>query len=348
MKGINFKELKMSKAKRKVTALLTGGILLTMLLAGCASSSTTPESATESEKTPEVSSGDYPNKPVQIITPTGSGGDTDINARVFSKYMEKELGQPFVVTNVTGAGGVIGSRQVKDAAPDGYTALFFHYGTLTQTLMGTADFFILDDFDVVGIPILDNTSVIVTKKGKYKDMKELLDDAKARPGKVNFAIETGTVAHLAGRIIEDQAGVDFNLVDTGAAATKNAALLSGQSDGFFAQYLAVKEYVKSGDFELIGLVADERNPGMPDVPTLKEQGIDFALPKFFYFAFPKGTPDEIESKFQEAMQKVVSNPEAIEEFEKDFLELKYLDPSASADLINQTKDIFAGYVDEMK
>jgi Uncharacterized protein conserved in bacteria len=295
-------ERKWNKSKWLVNLAVAAMLLFATVLAGCASGGTnTNESSSsnsassssggtgtanapdansnqETENANEAPKTNYPERPVQVIVPTGSGGDTDINARIISKYLEQELGQPLVVTNVTGAGGVIGSRQVKDANPDGYTVLFFHYGTLTQTLMGTADFYLLDDFDVVGIPILDNTSVIVAKKGKYTNMQDLISDAKANPGQVKFAIEVGTVAHLIGYILQDYADVEFKLVDTGAAATKYAALLSGQSDAFFAQYLGVRDYVESGEFQLLGLIADERNPGLPDVPTLIEQGIDLSLP----------------------------------------------------------------------
>lgn len=233
------------------------------------------------------------------------------------------------------------------AAPDGYTALFFHYGTLTQTLMKTADFYLLDDFEVRGIPILDNTNLIVTKTGKYKDMKELIADAKARPGEVNFAMETGTVAHLVAYIIQDAGGVEFNIIDTGVAANKNAALLSGQSDAFFATYLGVKSFVDSDDFAMLGLISDQRLPGLPDLPTLKEQGIDFSLPKFFYFAFPKGTPEEVMNVFNDALRKVCADPEAKKDFDKFLLTLGYIERDEAVKLIEKTKDIFAAHIDKI-
>ena len=292
-------------------------------------------------------SANYPVKPVQIIVPTGTGGDTDINARLLAKYLQKELGKPVIVTNVTGAGGVIGSRQVKDANPDGYSVLFFHFGTLTQTLMKTADFYLLDDFEVRGIPLMDNTGVIVGKKGKYKDVKEMYDDAKARPGEVNFAMETGTVAHLVAYMMQDAGGVDFNIIDTGVAANKNAALLSGQSDGFYAVYLAVKPFVESGDFELLGVLSDERNPGLPGVKTLKEQGIDLAVPKFFYYAFPKGTPEDVMETFNAALKKVAENPEAKKDFEKFLLTLEYIERDNAVKIIENTKDLFAKHINKI-
>lgn len=294
-----------------------------------------------------VAAGDYPVKPVQIIVPTGTGGDTDINARILAKYLQEELGKPVIVNNVTGAGGVVGSRQVKDSAADGYTALFFHFGTLTQTLMHMSDFYILDDFEVRAIPLMDTTGVIVGRKGKYNDIKELMDDAHKRPGEVNFAMETGTVAHLVAYMMQDAGKAEFNIIDTGVAATKNAALLSGQSDAFYAVYPAVKSFVESGDFVILGLLADERNPGLPGVKTLKEQGYDFALPKFFYFAFPKGTPETVLNTFHAALRKVTENPEAKKECEKFFLSLGYIEKDQAHAIIENTKKLFAAHIDKI-
>jgi tripartite-type tricarboxylate transporter receptor subunit TctC len=290
---------------------------------------------------------EYPIKPIQVIVPTGSGGDTDINARIISKYLQKYIGKPVVVTNVTGAGGVIGSRQVKDSAPDGYSVLFFHYGTLTQTLMKKAYFYILDDFEVNGIPLMDNTSVIVTRTGNYKDMTELVADAKARPEQVKYGIETGTVGHLVTYIIQDLAGVKFNIIDTGVAATKNAALLSGQSDVFFATYLAVKSFVDSGDFSLLGLISEQRNPDLPDLKTLKEQGIDFSLAKFFYFAFPKGTPTDAMNIFNDALRKICADPAAKAEFAKFLINLDYIEKDEAHKIIEGTKEKFAKHIDKI-
>lgn len=294
-----------------------------------------------------ASAASYPDKPIQIIVPTGTGADTDLNARLLAKHLQKYLGKPVIVTNVTGAGGVIGSRQVKDASPDGYTTLFFHYGTLTQTLMGTADFYLLDDFEVRGIPLLDDTGVIVGRKGKYNDIAELFADAKERPGEVNFAMETGTVAHLIAYILQDAGDVEFNIIDTGVAATKNAALLSGQSDAFFAVYLGVKSFVESDDFVILGVLADERNPGLPEVKTLKEQGVDFSLPKFFYFAFPKGTPEEVMAIFNDALRKVCADPEAKADFEKYLLSIGYVEHDEAVKMIEATKDVFATHIDKI-
>ena len=286
----------------------------------------------------------YPRKPIQVIVPTGSGGDTDINARLFSKYMRAEIGQPLVVTNVTGAGGVLGSRQVKDSTPDGYTVLFFHYGMLTQTITGVADFDLLKDFKVAAIPLIDNTSVIVAKKGKFHNMQGLIRAAKSQPGKIVFGMETGTVAHMIAYILDDLCGIELKKVDTGTAATRHAALLSGQSDLIFSPYVSIREYVESGDFEILGLIAEERNPNLPKVATLAEQGVNFALPKFFYFAFPKNTPDEVVNKFSKAMETVSKNKKVKDDFAKYLVQTTFLKDDECEAMINKTKDLFKKYI----
>jgi tripartite-type tricarboxylate transporter receptor subunit TctC len=286
----------------------------------------------------------YPQKPIQVIVPTGSGGDTDINARLFCKYMKDVMGQPLVVTNVTGAGGVLGSRQVKDAAPDGYTVLFFHYGMLTQTITGVADFDLLKDFKVAAIPLIDNTSVIVAKKGRFHNMQGLIRAAKSQPGKIVFGMETGTVAHMIAYILDDLCGIELKKVDTGAAATRHAALLSGQSDVIFSPYVSIREYVESGDFEILGLIAEKRNPNLPKVKTLAEQGVKFALPKFFYFAFPKNTPDEVVNKFSKAMETVSKNKKVKNDFAKYLVQTTFIKGDKCNNMIDQTKELFKKYI----
>ena len=103
----------------------------------------------------------YPQKAIQVVVPVGAGGDTDMNARIFGKYMEKELGQPIVVVNVKGGGGTIGMKKVLDAAPDGYTVLFFHGEAMIPKLAGLVDYGI-EAFQVAGIGVLDDTTVLAT------------------------------------------------------------------------------------------------------------------------------------------------------------------------------------------
>ena len=164
----------------------------------------------------------YPVKPIQVVLPIAPGGDTDVNARLFNKYLEKELGKSLVVVNVDGGGGTIGMRRVLAAKPDGYTALFFHGEAMVPKLAGLVDFGI-DAFQMVAIALVDNTTVLATHKdAPYKSMPELVAYAKANPGEVEFGILTGGYPHLVGVALQKALGIDMTLVDVGGNAAKIA------------------------------------------------------------------------------------------------------------------------------
>ncbi|MCB1909547.1 MAG: tripartite tricarboxylate transporter substrate binding protein [Rhodocyclaceae bacterium] len=287
----------------------------------------------------------YPSKPIQVVVPVGAGGDTDTNARLFGKFLEKELGQAIVVTNVKGGGGTIGMRRVMDADPDGYTALFFHGEAMIPQLAGLVDFGI-DAFQMVGIGVLDDTTVLATHKdAKYKTTQEFVDYAKAHPGEVEFGILTGGYPHLIGIVLQDVAGIKLNLVDVGGNAAKTVALKGHKIDVINTQYGLTKDYFTSGDFIALGLLSDKRNGTFNAIPTAKEQGYDLEFDKFFFFAMPKGTPQAIVDKFSAAMKKVVDNPEYKAEAAKFFVTPTYMAPAEATVYAQKQQQFFAKYQD---
>ncbi|GGJ80460.1 tripartite tricarboxylate transporter substrate binding protein [Pseudomonas matsuisoli] len=278
---------------------------------------------------------DYPSKPVQVVLPIAPGGDTDVNARLFNKYLEKELGQSLAVVNVDGGGGTIGMRRVMSAKPDGYTALFFHGEGMVPKLAGLVDFG-LDAFQMVAVALVDNTTVLVTHKdAPYKTMKEMVEYAKANPGDVEFGMLTGGYPHLVGAALEQQLGAEFTLVDVGGNAAKIVALRGHKIGLANLQYGISKDYFTSGDFINLGLLSPERNPLIPDVPTTAEQGYPLELNKFFYFAMPKGTPADVVQTFSAAVKKVVENPEYQAEASKFYLTPTYMGPDEATQYANK-------------
>lgn len=271
----------------------------------------------------------YPSKTVQVVVPVAPGGDTDTNARLFNKYLEKELGQSLVVVNVDGGGGTIGMRRVMSAKKDGYTAMFFHGEAMVPKLAGLVDVGI-DSMEIVAIALLDNTTVLATHKdAPFKTMPELVEYAKANPRKVDFGMLTGGYPHLVGVAMQEQLGIDMNLVDVGGNSAKIVALRGHKINLINVQYGIAKDYFSSGDFINLGLLSPERNPLMPDVATTGEAGFPLEFNKFFFFAMPKGTPQPIVEKFSAAVKRVVENPEYQQEAKKFFLTPTYMAPAAA-------------------
>jgi len=268
----------------------------------------------------------YPSKPVQVVLPIAPGGDTDINARLFNKYLAKELGQSLVVVNVDGGGGTIGMRRVMSAKPDGYTAMFFHGEGMVPKLAGLVDFG-LEAFQMVAVALVDNTTVLVTHKdAPFKTMQEMVDYAKANPGSVEFGMLTGGYPHIVGVALEKQLDADVTMIDVGGNAAKIVALRGKKINLANVQYGLAKDYFASGDFINLGVLSKERNPLIPDVPTMAEQGYPLEFNKFFYFAMPKGTPEKVVETFSAAVKRVVENPEYQAEASKFYLTPTYMDP----------------------
>lgn len=280
--------------------------------------------------TPLAVADDYPSKSIQVVLPIAPGGDTDTNARLFNKYLEKELGQSLVVVNVDGGGGTLGMRRLMSAKKDGYTALFFHGEAMVPKLAGLVDIGI-DSMEMVAIALLDNTTVLATHKdAPFKTLPELVEYAKANPKEVDFGMLTGGYPHLVGVAMQKQLGIDMNLVDVGGNSAKIVALRGHKINLINVQYGIAKDYFSSGDFINLGLLSPERNPLLADVPTTAEAGFPMEFNKFFFFAMPKGTPQPIVEKFSAAVQRVVENPEYQAEAKKFFLTPTYMGPQEAS------------------
>jgi tripartite-type tricarboxylate transporter receptor subunit TctC len=290
----------------------------------------------------------YPDKTIQVFAPANPGGDTDANARLFNKYLEKELGATTVVVNMGGGGGIPAMQRVKAAKPDGYTAMFFHVEALIPKIGGFIDFDILD-FALCGIALVDDTTVVVVNKdAPYDNMQELVAAAQAQPGEVEFAMLTAGYAHAIGIALLDVTKAPFKLVDVGANAAKIVALKGKKTDVITVQYNLIKDYLKVGDFKSLGLLSDKRNPLIPDVPTTMEQGYPLIFNKFFFYAMPAGTPQEIIDTFSAAMKRVTENPEFQAEANRMLLSPYYLPPVEAADYVKNVREYLLKYQDGLR
>ncbi len=273
---------------------------------------------------PAANAAAWPSQPVEFVVPANPGGDTDINCRIFLKYMEKELKQSMVVVNMAGAAGAVGINNVRQAKPNGYRALFYHSGALIGNIMEFVDVFIPDAFEVAAMPVIDKSNCFgANVKAPYNNIKELVQYAKANPGKVSFATESGSFTHLHVLALEQAAGIKFNIADAGTASEKITALLGGRIDIIGTQYGLIKGYIQNKEFKCLGILSDKKLAGAEDVHTFAEDGYNLVFDKFFYVAFPKGTPKDVIEKFNAASKKVAENPDYIAECKKNFVNATY-------------------------
>lgn len=324
--------------KKKIISLVITIVLVCSLMVGCGKTENNTEAPTVEQK-PEAF--DWPNKTIEIIVPFKAGGDTDFHARTYAKYLESILGKPIVVVNVDGANGSAGTIQVRDAKPDGYTALFFHDSMLMNKIVGVTDF-AHEVLDVCAAGILDKSYILaVNANSPYKTLDDLINYAKENPGNIKYASSIGGYTYYVGRKIEELAGVDFNIVDAGGGADRNAALLAQKIDTNVNPYGVMKPYIDSGDFRVLAVFSENRSSLFPDVPTAKEQGYDILAQRAYFLSFPKGTDPRIIEKVSDAMGQIAEKPEYAEDIAKAYcVEPAYMNTADTQTYLNNAMKEF--------
>lgn len=334
---------------KKFTALLMTLTLTAALLAGCGQNTSTDEGKTpeDGSKPSSKETSAWPEKPIEVIIPYSPGGDTDFNARAYTEYLSEELGVPVVASNVTGSSGTIASRQVKDADPDGYSVLFSHTVMNVNEMVGIADFG-MDDFEIACIAAASPGELITVRSDLgVKNLDELKAYTEAHPGELDLAIDFGTMVNINGLQMQE-AGIDVNLITAGSASESVAALAGGHCDIIINAYGSVKDYLTTGEFVALGTTSTKPTEALGDIPTCKEQGYDIALDKYYFFAFPKGTPAEIVEKFSDAVKTVSEKPEYQESIKTAYAqEPFYASTEEGLGLMQEAKDVIWSFEDQM-
>jgi len=235
----------------------------------------------------------YPTRAVTVVVPYSPGGTTDIMARIASQALMESMGQSFVVENKGGASGTIAMGFVANAQPDGYTLLSNEMTqTIVPSLFPSLTFDPIKDLDGVSIYAEAPYVLTVSTKLPVKTLQELVDYAKAHPGKVNFASGgVGSGPHMAGELLKSVAGIDMTHVPYKGSGPALNDLLSGQVDVLITAAPTAAPYADSGRLKVLAVAHDKRVSTLPNVPTAAEAGFpDFQVANWFGFAVPKGTP----------------------------------------------------------
>jgi tripartite-type tricarboxylate transporter receptor subunit TctC len=273
----------------------------------------------------------YPDRPVKMIIPWAAGGDTDVVKRIFANHLQKHLGQPVVVTNVTGASGTVGAREAKGAPPDGYTIYSVH-----DYLHGTYYTGITDvnhwDFEPVCRIVFTPNLVGANAKAKWNSMGDLISDAKKRPDQITFGVTLGSTTHFFAAFIAKETGAQWRYVSYEGTAPRMTALLGGHLD-LGRVDLTQMDKVNAGQLKLLGIATDERHPLVTNVPTLKEQGINVVYGENRGVLAPKGTPETALTKLEDACSKVAKETSFMEEMRKQGTDVTFLGRKAYAEFL---------------
>jgi len=276
----------------------------------------------------------YPSQPVRLIVPWAAGGDTDAVMRMVAHYAGKYLGQPMVVVNVPGVGGTLGARQGKDAKPDGYTLTATHESVISSKTVGMADF---DYSSFIPIANLVNTPAMVAGRGDapWSNMKEVVTDAKKRPGQITFGATLGSTSHFFPLDISHKAGIDLKIVGYEGTAKRQAALLGGFIDLGESNPVVGQQYFRTKKLKPLGMATEKRHSLLPDVPTLREQGIDVLFGVNRGVCAPLNTPKEVISRLAEVFEKAAHDREFIKKIDELGSDVLYLDQSAYKEYIDK-------------
>ena len=254
----------------------------------------------------------YPAKPVRIVVPFAAGGPADVYARFMAQRLQDALGQPFVVDNRPGAGSVIGTDAVAKAAPDGYTLLLMSNAhTVNESLIPNKPFQLMRDFVAIA-PINYSDLVLVANPAvPAASLKELIAQAKARPGKINYASSgPGTPYHMAGELFKSMAGVYLVHIPYRGSSGARTDVIGGQVDVMFDAVTTMAEQVKSGRVKALATTGKTRSDVLPDVPTLNEAGVPgYEATIWLGLMAPRGTPKAVVDKLNDAVTKIVGQPE---------------------------------------
>jgi len=261
----------------------------------------------------------YPTKPVKIIIPFSAGGPADVYARYLGQHLQKPLGQPVVVENRVGGGGVIGADAVAKSAADGYTLLMMsNTHTVNESLRPKQPYKLMTDLVPVS-PVNYSDLLLVVHPGvPAKNLKELLALVKAKPGAFNYASSgPGTPYHMAGELFKAMAGVDIVHVPHKESSGARTSVLGGQVQMMFDAITVMAKQAEAGKVRAIATSGRTRSPVMPSVPTVAEAGVPgYEATIWLGVMAPAGTPKTIVDKLNSEIQEVIALPEVKEAWAK--------------------------------
>ena len=254
---------------------------------------------------------DWPTKPVRFVSPYPPGGSVDPLARVLAAKLTESLKQQFIVENRTGASGIIGTDHVAKSAPDGYTWVFiFDTHAVHQALNPKLPFDPVKDFAPVMIVGTAPMAVTTGSMKPYKSFADVLAAAKAKPDTVTIGnVGNGSLAHLTTIVLNQAAGVQFVPVPYKGGGPLSTDLMGGQVELGMASTAAQAQHVRGGKMRALVLTGDKRSHTMPDVPTLKEQGIDVVAHAWWGILAPAGTPRPIIDRLHAELVRAIKLPD---------------------------------------
>ncbi len=256
---------------------------------------------------------DWPKKPIIAILPFPAGGSTDVFARAISVPLGEALGQPIVIENKPGAGGMIALGAAAKATPDGYTLLFsaLTNQSISQALFKNPPADLTKDFTSICLVGTIPHLIVVNPSVPAKNLPELIAFIKSKPGNFNYASQgNGSLSHLEATLFMQRIGATGTHIPYKGSAFALPDLIAGNTLMMFDSVTASLPHIQSGKLRPIAIAAAERSPLMPNVPTLGQDGMkQFDVENLYAIFTPKGTPPAITARLEREIRKILANPD---------------------------------------
>jgi tripartite-type tricarboxylate transporter receptor subunit TctC len=276
----------------------------------------------------------YPSRPLRIVVPYPAGGGTDMLARAVAEKLTLRLGTTVIVDNRPGAGTNLGIGLVAKAAPDGYTLLIASVPLVINPSLYEKTGWDPKELDAITLVAASPLVLVAHPSVKASSIRELIEFAKANPGKLNYAsIGTGTSSHLTGELFKAMAGVDMTHIPYKGSAPALTDVLGGQVQLMFSTMIAGMPHIQSGKLKALGVTSKQRAPVLPNVPALAETVTGFETIVWYGFLAPAGTPKPIRARLYSEIVNALKAPDVVQRFKAE-----------GADIVANTPEEFAAFL----
>jgi tripartite-type tricarboxylate transporter receptor subunit TctC len=280
---------------------------------------------------------EYPVRPIRVAIPFPPGGTSDILTRVIGQKLSTSMGQPFVIDNRPGAGGVIATDIVAKANPDGYTLyMAFVSHAINPYVYAKLPYDTERDFTPIAMFGVSPNVVVVTPSLPIKTIKDMIAFARAKPGQFNYASAgTGTNSHLSAEMIGAMAGIKMSHVPYKGGPQANADVASGAVQMHIPSMPVTMPMISTGRLRAIAVTSLKRSPVLPDVPTVAETLPGYESLAWYGFIGPRGMPAAVVARLDGEVQKALAQPDLIESFSKQGADPVHMGPKAFAGFIRE-------------
>jgi tripartite-type tricarboxylate transporter receptor subunit TctC len=261
----------------------------------------------------------YPSRPIRVVVPFGPGGFADITVRLVGQKLAERTGQQVVIENRPSAGGIIAANAVTSAQPDGYTLFVFSSGiALSKALLKTMPFDPATAFTSISTMALFDLLLLVKTDSPMQTLKDALDTARADPAKFNVGtINPGSTQNVTAELLRSTTGIAMTIVPHRTSAEVLTSLLRGDTQIGVDSYAALKSPIDAKQVRAIAASGSKRSPMQPNVPTLRESGVDAAVDGWNSLVAPAGTPKDIVAVLNGHVRAIISDPD----FQRRMLDL---------------------------